>query len=163
MRREVITAVVAIASLGTHSQEVADGWMMRDLFTVNLCSIGKGGLQGLADDWVELHRGMAYWFDEHGDVVEGGDGISDDIFHAFKGVLGLYCSFHEVGIHAAGDGGVDEGGPGDHGFDGEGYPGQVQVATDDLLTYDLDHLLADRADLVYLRLVSADLAALGVG
>lgn len=136
---------------------------MRDLLAVNLRSVGKRGLQGLTDDWVELRRRVAYWFDEHGDVVEGRDSVSHDILHAFKRVLSLHSAFHEVRIHAARNRGVDEGSPGDHSFDGEGYPGQVQVATDDLLTHNLDHLLADRTDLVHLRLVPADLAPLRVG
>ena len=107
--------------------------------------------------------GVGYWFDEHRNVVEGGDCISDDILQPFKRVLSLHCAFHEVWIHTAGNGGVDEGSPWHHGLDGKGYPGQVQVATDDLLPYNLDHLLADRTDLVHLRLVPADLAALRVG
>lgn len=85
------------------------------------------------------------------------------MFHSLQGVLALNCSLHEVGIHAAGNGGVDESRPGDHGLDGEGDPGEVEIATDDLLADYLDHLLADGAYLVDLRLVSADLTALGVG
>lgn len=50
---------------------------------------------------------ISYGFDEHRNVVEGRDGISDYVFEPFQGILGLYSSLHEVGIHAAGDRGVD--------------------------------------------------------
>ena len=53
--REVVAAVVSVASFGADCEEVADGRVVGDLFAVNLRSIGKGGLQGLSDDGVELN------------------------------------------------------------------------------------------------------------
>jgi len=53
--RKVIASVVSVASLGSNSQKVADGRVVRNLFTIYLRAIGEGGLQGFSDDWVELH------------------------------------------------------------------------------------------------------------
>ena len=105
---------------------------------------------------------MRYRFNKHGDVIEGRNSVGDGVFHALQRVLGLRRTPHEVRVHAAGDGRVDQRRPRHHRLNREGYPGQIQIATDDLFTHDLYHLLSDRTDLVDLRLITADLAALGV-
>ena len=64
------------------------------------CMMLEGSLQlrGLAALWI------SYGFDEHRNVVKGGDRIGDYVFESFQWVLGLDCALHEVGIHAAGYG-----------------------------------------------------------
>jgi len=84
-------------------------------------------------------------------------------FMRSRGVGGLGRALHEIGVHAAGYRRVHQRSPRHHRLNREGNSGQVQIATDDLLPHDLYHLLPDRADLVDLRLIAADLAALGVG
>lgn len=74
------------------------------MLAIDLSAVGVGSLQSLADDRVELHRDRCYWFEEHGDVVVGCDGVGYDVFEAFDGVFGLAGSLHEVGTHAAGEG-----------------------------------------------------------
>ena len=56
--REIVAAVIAVTSLGANSEEVADGGVVGDLFAVNLSSVGKGGLEGLSEDGVELSGGV---------------------------------------------------------------------------------------------------------
>lgn len=52
MSREVVATVVPIGVLRPNAQEVTDGGVMADLFTVNLGAVGVVALEGLADDGV---------------------------------------------------------------------------------------------------------------
>lgn len=129
---------------------------MGDLFAVYLGTVCIVSLKGLADDGIE-------GFEKHGDVVEGRDGVGDDVLETFDWVLVFAGLAHEVGIHAAGHRGILESGFGDHDLDGEGYSGEVEISADDLLADYFYHLLADGPDFVDLQLVVAGLAALRVG
>ena len=104
-----------------------------------------------------------YWFEEHGEVVEGCDGVCYDVFEPFEWVFGLGSLAHEVWVHTAWHGWVLQGCSWDHGLDGKGNSGEVEITADDLLPYDFDHLLANGPYLVDLDLVPADLTSLGVG
>ena len=49
---ESIIAIVPIGFVWTDYEEIADGWMMGNLLTVDFSSIWVVPLEGLADDWV---------------------------------------------------------------------------------------------------------------
>lgn len=64
------------------------------MFAVDLSSIRVCALEGLSNDGIE-------WFQEHGEVVEGCDGVCYDVFEPFEWVFGLGSLAHEVWVHAA--------------------------------------------------------------
>lgn len=104
-----------------------------------------------------------YWLKEHGEVVEGCDGVCDDIFKPFEWIFGLGSLTHEVWVHTAWHGGILKGCSWHHCLDGKRNSGEVEIAADDLLTHNFDHFLANGSYLIDLNLVSADLTSLWIG
>lgn len=51
---EVVATVVPVVAFWANSKEVADGGMVGDLLAVDLSSIGKGGLESLSENGIEL-------------------------------------------------------------------------------------------------------------
>ena len=54
MCTEIVTTVVTVLALRTHTEEVTDWRVVTDLFAIDLSTIGVAALQGLANNRVEL-------------------------------------------------------------------------------------------------------------
>ena len=151
MSWKVITTIIPIGIFRSQTKEVTDWRMMTHLLAVDLCTIRVLSLQGLADNRVKR-------FKEHGDVVKSWECVGDDVFEPLDRVT-LFASFsHVVGIHAATHCWVLECCTWDHGFDGEGNSGEIEVTTDDLFANYFDHFFSNWSNFVDLHLICTNLA-----
>lgn len=112
-------------------------------------------------DWAKLYD--CYWLEEHGDIVCRWDRIGYHPFQSLNWVFGVAGLAHEVWTHATWHGWILECSFGDHGLDGEGYPCEIEVTTDDLFADQFDHLFACRTHLLDLYFVCTDLPSLRIG
>ena len=149
---KIVATIVSVRVIRSNTEKIADGWMMWDLFTVDLGSIGVASLQSLSYDWIQR-------FQKHWQIVKSWNGVCDDVFEPFDGIVGFTSLFHEVRTHAARHSWIFECRSGYHDFDGEGYFGEVEISTDDFFAYKFDHLFAYWSHFADLSFIWANFAS----
>ena len=152
---EIIATVISVWILRTQTKEITNWWMVWYLLTVYLCSVRIVSFKCLSNDRIQR-------FQEHCYIVESRNCVCYDILEPLNRILSFISLLHVVRIHAAGHGRVFESSPGDHCLDGKGYPGEVEISTDNFFANNLDHFLSNGPDFIDLHLVSTYFSSLRV-
>lgn len=153
---EIVATVISVWILWTNTQEITDWGMMRHLFAIDFCTIRVVSLESFSNDRIQ-------WFQEHCDIVKSSNCVCNDVFEPFNRIWGFACFFHVVRIHAAGHGWILECGPGNHGFDGEGDSGEVEISTNNFFSDNFDHFFTNWPDFIDLHFVSTDFSSFRIG
>lgn len=152
---EIVASIISVGIFWSYAQEVTDWRMMRNLFTVDLCSIWIGALQCLSYHRIER-------FQEHWDVVKSWYCICYDVLEPFYWILSLVCFLHEVGVHATWHCWVFKSCSRHHDFNREGDSSQVEISADDFFANNFDHFFPNRSYLVYLHFIRTIFSSFGM-
>lgn len=87
----VVTTEVFVGIGRTNNEEIADGRVVRNLFTINLGAILEFSLKSFTQDRIQ-------GLEESVGVVERGNGSGNDNFESFQGV-----GFHGGSVHVEGE------------------------------------------------------------